>query len=107
MSFPAIGWGFAPWSFRVTVTVVLPDSGTAVFGAAMDEFEAEASGAKKTTCGACVTVTVSVVSVAEYVTVSAVVSLAVNTACPMASVVAVEPGSRRPRWWNGQSPGTG
>ncbi len=37
MTFPSMGWGAAPWSFKVTVTVVLPLWDTAVLPAAMDE----------------------------------------------------------------------
>jgi hypothetical protein len=64
MSFLAIGWGLAPWSSRVTVTVVLPPWATDVSRAEMDELDAEAAGAAKVTPAVCVTVTLSVVSVA-------------------------------------------
>ena len=64
MSFPAIDWGLAPWSFRVTVIVVLPPWGTEVLSAEMDELDAEAAGWAKVTSTVWVTVTLSVVSVA-------------------------------------------
>ena len=64
MSFAATGWGSDPWSFRVTVTVVLPPRGTVVSSAEIDEVAAEATGAAKLIAAVCVTVTVSVVSVA-------------------------------------------
>ena len=63
---PAIGWGAAPWSLSVTVTVVLPPGGTAVLRAEMEELAGVATGAAKVTVVVCVTVTlgVSPVSVA-------------------------------------------
>ena len=62
---PAIGWGAAPWSFSVTLTVVLPPLGTALLAAIIDEFVGVATGwAKVTIAVGLKTRALSVVSVA-------------------------------------------
>ena len=44
ITFPATGWGADPWSFSVTVTVVLPPVATALLPATMDEFVGVTTG---------------------------------------------------------------
>ena len=108
MTLLPMGWGATPCTLSVTVTVVLPPWDTAVLRAVMDELDGVTTGAAKVTrrSGSTITEGASPVSVAVYVTGSAAVSLTVKTACPLPSVVAVDPGAPLTRRWNGPSLGT-
>jgi hypothetical protein len=70
---------------------VVPSAGeVAVAGLMVDEV-AEGADCWKTTCGCCVSTTVSVESVAVNVTVSAALSVTENMACPLALVTTAGP----------------
>jgi len=93
MCFPAMGRATGPWSSSVTVIVVWAPEATEVLPAAIDERDGVATGAAKVTAAVWVTTRLlSVVSIAVYVTISAVVSPTVKTTCPWPSVGAVDPG---------------